>query len=124
MEDKLHWENLSKVFKFLYVRILREDAHTDEAIAEFLGTTKNAIVGFRHRYLHDLTGTVEATKKNVDPARFTALLAEAVQGPPSPPPSQFLCAWPLADGTPCGKPCETKGSRLCDEHRKLAFRRG
>ena len=42
------WEKLSRDVQDLYIKILWEDACSEKAIADFLGTTKGTIVRRRH----------------------------------------------------------------------------
>jgi hypothetical protein len=58
----------------LYVRLLRTDGHSDGAIATFFKKGKGVIVGFRHRYLPEMTFAAKATKSKVVPGRLRELL--------------------------------------------------
>ena len=133
MEREKNWGKIPSEDKELYIRLLRTDGHSDNAIGKFFGTTKNAVVGFRYSHLPELTSGAKATKSTVDPARFEELLAEQQSVPkkagkprgirkqprgelPSPSVARMpTCEWPLANGNACGKPC-VKNSRLCEAH--------
>lgn len=73
--QELRWAHLPVETKKLYVHLLLSDGHTREAIGEFLGTTKDAIVGFQHRHLTKLTGQGTGKKSTVQLAHLETLLA-------------------------------------------------
>ena|GEM_PF-4762429 len=133
--DRYEWAKLTRDDKKLYVRVLREGGYSDEAIGNFFGTTKNAIVGFRHSQLPSLTSGPRATQNKVNRERFRDLLdlermrelrkqglsALPRSHPPAPPKQ---CEWPVVGekgGThPCGEP-SVPGSKLCAAHREFAL---
>src|SRR4051812_43769855 len=70
------WDKLSSAEKDLYITLLWKDGHSDNAIGDLFGTTKNAIVGYRHKKLPDLSHRDKSVpvKSKVDPERFRDLL--------------------------------------------------
>jgi hypothetical protein len=68
------WKNLSVEEKSLYIDLLWQDGHSEQAIAIFLKTTKGAIVGHRNRYVSHVTRLSTKIKSYVDPERFKDLL--------------------------------------------------
>jgi hypothetical protein len=135
------WDKLSEKEQNLYLTLLWEDGHSEQAIATFLSTTKGRIVRRRQTGLHLLTAGRPAPKARVDPERFANLLdlhdmekleEEGVSAlmPPSPheapaipEPEIPLCKWPLSSQARlkpvlCGKPV-VPGHNLCEEHLEL-----
>ena len=132
------WEKLSRARQDRYLTVLWEDGYSEQAIADFLGTTKGRVV--RRRQTSLKLPTVGRQKKGgpVDPERFADLLdlkdmeeleANGVSSiaPPSPHEvkeaeqgEEKTCKWPLSDSTRlkpklCGKPA-VPGHSLCEEH--------
>ncbi|OGG50156.1 hypothetical protein A2704_01275 [Candidatus Kaiserbacteria bacterium RIFCSPHIGHO2_01_FULL_54_36b] len=129
------WNELTRPVQDLYLILLWKDGHTEQAIADFLGTTKGRIVRRRHSHLTSLVGprTRARVKSSVDEERFRDLLdlhmmAEIeksgvtligpVQG----------CEWPtgkarsLKKADSCGEP-PVPGRRLCAKHLAIALGR-
>ena len=73
-KPQLKWSELDIETKKLYVRVLRVDGFSDSVIGTFFGTTKNAVVGFRHSQMPELTGGVRATLHSVRLERLLDLL--------------------------------------------------
>lgn len=69
----LSWSTLTPRKKTLFVDLLWSDGHTELAIANFLKTTKGAIVGHRHRHVSTVTRVSTKLKNVVDPERFRDL---------------------------------------------------
>lgn len=138
MAKKLYdWDRADKETRKLWVRVLREDEHSDEVIADFFAVTKGTIVGFRHRYLPELTFGKKASRPHVNPERFRDLLelaamrrleqengnvtAIAPVSADAHPEPVTECQWPvpgrsLKETSVCSEPVTTPGEKLCDTH--------
>jgi len=122
------WNALAREKQDLYLVLLWNDGHSDEAIADFFGTTKGTVVGRRQRHLKSVTtsGERQRAKQAVNAERFRDLLdlnemaqmekrGVAVIAPVG------GCVWPLSGGGSlrqpklCGRPV-LPNSRLCAEH--------
>ena len=75
---KWSWDTASLEQKKLFVRVLKEDGHSDRVIGAFFRKSKDAIVGFRHRQLPELTFGQKAIKPRVDPERFEQIIANLI----------------------------------------------
>src|SRR3989344_1753207 len=71
--SQYEWETLTREQQDLYLTLLWDDAHSEQAIADFLGTTKGRIVRRRQTGLKLPTGNRRAVKARVDPERFRDL---------------------------------------------------
>lgn len=125
------WHQLSREKQDLYLTLLWYDNHSENAIADFLGTTKGCIVRRRQSHLALSTDDRNRTrvKKSVDHERFRDLLElhamakQEAQGV-DPIAGVATCEWPLSSGSSihtvelCNAPV-VPGSRLCKEHRTL-----
>ncbi len=126
------WYQLSRKEQDLYLRLLWEDGHSEKAIADFFGTTKNTVVRRRHSHpgalMEDRSIARRLVERSVDPERFRDLLdlhamreLEA-KGVPAIAPIG-TCQWPLSTGRSlrsvprCGKPV-VPGFLMCREHLK------
>ncbi len=135
-ERDMQWSTLKEQTQNLYLRLLWQDRHSDKAIADFFGTTKNVIV--RRRWTLELlsSGRVNA-KQAVDSERFRDLLdlyaiekMEEEKGVAVIAPIG-TCEWPLSSSPSlrklqyCGAPVLPE-QRLCEEHSAVAhgFTRG
>lgn len=70
------WKSLPPEDKKGIVKTLLEGEHTCAAIGKALGTTKNAVVGYQHTKLPDLTGRTIGTKDEVPQEVLMKLLGE------------------------------------------------
>src|SRR3989344_8557358 len=70
------WKSLPKKNKEGIVRELLEAGYAREAVGNALGTTKNAVVGYQHTHLPDLTGRPQGTLEEVPNELFKKLLAK------------------------------------------------
>lgn len=82
--EELQWGQIPLEPKKLYVRLLLNDGYTREAIGAFFGTTKNAIVGFQHKHLPELTGQKVGTKEGVTLERLEILMKPRTPTPVRP----------------------------------------
>lgn len=69
-----YWKSLPKEDKKGVVRALLEAGYTREAIGTALGTTKNAVVGFQHSHLSDMTGKFSGTIDDIPAELLSELL--------------------------------------------------
>jgi hypothetical protein len=128
------WKSLPKEDKKGVVRSLLEAGYTRAAVGKALGTTKDAVVGYQHRYLPELTGKSEGTLETVPDDVLQELVGQewpiernSTQQNESATvvelPEVRTCKWPLASGGSlkepklCGKPA-LPGEDVCEEHRK------
>ena len=121
------WKELTREEQDLYLVLLWNDGHIDEAIADFFGTTKGTIVGRRHRHHKSLASHERMNVKQVvDPERVRDLLdlhemTEMEKAGVAAIAPVRGCEWPMSTGGTvtrprlCGKPV-LPGSRLCAEH--------
>src|SRR3989344_439238 len=70
------WKSLPKEDKEGIVRELLEAGYTREAVGDALGTTKNAVVGYQHTHLPDLTGRPQGSLEEVPNELLKNLLAK------------------------------------------------
>lgn len=74
MKRELLWSKLALEEKKLYIRLLLADGYTRDAVGGLLHTTKNAVVGFQHTHLPNLTGKKSGTKEPATSERLEELL--------------------------------------------------
>ncbi len=125
------WLELTSIEQNLYLRLLWEDGHTEQAIAHFFETTKGRIVR-RRSTLKPPNKDRGTIKKSVDRERFRDLLdlhrmqqmeerGVAAIAPIEEAPGR-TCLWPLSTGGRslkqpklCGEPA-VLGEDLCEDH--------
>jgi hypothetical protein len=152
MNHTKKWEELTREEQNLYLTLLWNDNHSEQAIADFFATTKGPIVGRRQRVLALQTaGRLQKdVKRVVDPERFRDLIhlhemaeiekagmaaiaalrtefAADMEVTPVVPP-ELRCQWPLTTPRPherrslCGKRVK-EGHKVCEEHFALLNKR-
>ena len=129
------WETLPKEDLKRIVRSLLQARYSREAVGAALGTTKNAIVGYQHRHLSDLTGVAAGITQGVPDDILASLLAAGTAQKELPEsitegagPESKSCEWPLTTSkslgsvATCNKPV-VPGLKCCEEHAPLVYPR-
>lgn len=127
------WDELTRAQQDLYLTLLWEDGYSEQAIADFLDSTKGTIVRRRHTGLKLSTGNRPVVKQVVELEQFQDLLDLHAMAEmrkrgvePATPPKYKMAASEASqcehvgdNGMRCGFECEIvsrSGKKFCRMH--------